>query len=286
MKVLVLGASGMLGSAVIRTLSEKADWEVFGTLRSAGAKRFFSPEIAERLIVGCDVENHDSLVNVFQRIKPDVVVNCIGLIKQVADAEDPLLALPINSLLPHRLAALCALSKARLIHISTDCVFNGSRGGYTEDDQSDATDLYGKSKYIGEVYAPHTVTLRTSIIGHELQSAHGLVEWFLLQKEQCNGYNRAIFSGLPTVALAQLIRDIVIPKSDLCGLYHVAAKPISKFDLLSLVSEVYGKSIAIVPDDHLVIDRSLNADKLRRDTGFVAPDWPDLIRLMHTSQSI
>lgn len=286
MKVLVLGASGMLGSAVIRTLSEKADWEVFGTLRSAGAKRFFSPEIAERLIVGCDVENHDSLVNVFQRIKPDVVVNCIGLIKQVADAEDPLLALPINSLLPHRLAALCALSKARLVHISTDCVFNGSRGGYTEDDQSDATDLYGKSKYIGEVYAPHTVTLRTSIIGHELQSAHGLVEWFLLQKKQCSGYNRAIFSGLPTVALAQLIRDIVIPKSDLCGLYHVAAKPISKFDLLSLVSEVYGKSIAIVPDDHLVIDRSLNADKLRRDTGFVAPDWPDLIRLMHTSQSI
>lgn len=286
MKVLVLGASGMLGSAVMRILSEKADWEVFGTLRSAGAKRFFSPGIAERLIVGCDVENHDSLVNVMQGIKPDVVINCIGLIKQVADADDPLLALPINSLLPHRLAALCALGKARLIHISTDCVFNGSRGGYREEDLSDATDLYGKSKYIGEVYAPHTVTLRTSIIGHELQSAHGLVEWFLLQKEQCNGYNRAIFSGLPTIALAQLIRDIVIPKPDLCGLYHVAAKPISKFDLLSLVSEVYGKSIAIVPDDHLVIDRSLNADKLRRDTGFVAPDWPDLIRLMHTSQSI
>lgn len=286
MKVLVLGASGMLGSAVMRTLSEKADWEVFGTLRSAGAKRFFSTEIAERLIVGCDVENHDSLVNVFQRIKPDVVVNCIGLIKQVADADDPLLALPINSLLPHRLAALCALGKARLIHISTDCVFNGSRGGYTEDDESDATDLYGKSKYIGEVYASHTITLRTSIIGHELQSAHGLVEWFLLQKEQCNGYNRAIFSGLPTAALAQLIRDIVIPKPDLFGLYHVAAKPISKFDLLSLIAEVYGKSIAIEPDDHLVIDRSLNGDKLRRDTGFVAPEWRDLIHLMHASQSI
>jgi dTDP-4-dehydrorhamnose reductase len=285
MKVLILGASGMLGSAVMRTLSEKADLEVFGTLRSAGAARFFSPKIVEHLIAGCDVENHDALVSVFQRIKPDVVINCIGLIKQVADVEEPLLALPINSLLPHRLAALCALRKARLIHISTDCVFNGSRGGYTEEDLSDATDLYGKSKYIGEVYAPHAVTLRTSIIGHELQSAHGLIEWFLLQKKQCNGYNRAVFSGLPTVALAQLIRDVVIPRPDLSGLYHVAAKPISKFDLLTLIAKIYGKSIAIIPDDHLVIDRSLNADKLRRDTGFVAPDWPDLIQLMHTSQS-
>lgn len=284
MKVLVLGASGMLGSAVMRTLSEKTDWEVFGTLRSAGAKRFFSPQIAERLIVGCDVENHDSLVHVFQRIQPDVVVNCIGLIKQVADADDPLLALPINSLLPHRLAALCALGKARLIHISTDCVFNGSRGGYTEDDQSNAIDLYGKSKYIGEVYAPHAVTLRTSIIGHELQSAHGLIEWFLLQKEQCHGYSQAVFSGLPTIALAQLIRDVVIPHTELSGLYHVAAKPISKFDLLSLVAKVYAKPITIVPDDHLVIDRSLNADKLTRDTGFVAPAWPDLIQLMYSSR--
>jgi dTDP-4-dehydrorhamnose reductase len=286
MRILVLGASGMLGSAVMRTLNEKTDWEIFGTLRSAGAKRFFSQEIAERLIAGCDVENHDSLVNVFQRVKPNVVINCIGLIKQVADADDPLLALPINSLLPHRLAALCALGKARLIHISTDCVFSGSRGGYTEDDQSDATDLYGKSKYIGEVYAPHTITLRTSIIGHELQSAHGLVEWFLLQKKQCNGYNRAIFSGLPTVALAQVIRDFVIPKPDLFGLYHVAAKPISKFDLLNLVAEVYDKSIVIVPDDHLVIDRSLNADKLKQDTGYVAPAWSDLIQLMRRSRSL
>ena len=190
MRVLVLGASGMLGSAVMRVLSEKKDWEIFGTVRSGSVTRHFSPQIAEGLLPGCDVENHDALVSVFNKVKPAVVINCIGLVKQLADADNPLLALPINSLLPHRLAGLCELSGARLIHISTDCVFNGDRGAYVEDDVSDATDLYGKSKYLGEVYFPHTVTLRTSIIGHELQNPHGLVEWFLEQKDRCHGYTR------------------------------------------------------------------------------------------------
>lgn len=281
MKVLVLGASGMLGSAVMRVLSENDTWEVFGTVRSS-ASRFFPPSIARRLISGCDVENHDALVDVLNKVKPTVVINCIGLIKQLADADNPLQALPINSLLPHRLAGLCKLSGSRLIHISTDCVFKGDKGGYTENDLSDATDLYGKSKFLGEVSLTHTVTLRTSIIGHELQSAHGLIEWFLTQEGRCNGYSRAIFSGLPTVALAQLIRDVIIPQHDLYGLYHVAAKPISKYDLLSLVADVYGKSIEIVQDNQLVIDRSLNAEKLETDTGYVPPDWRALVELMHS----
>lgn len=282
MKVLVLGASGMLGSTVMRVLSENSTWEVFGTVRSASAIRLFAPKIAEHLIPGCDVENQDALVDVLNKVKPTVVINCIGLIKQLADADNPLQALPINSLLPHRLAGLCELSGARLIHISTDCVFKGDRGGYTENDISDATDLYGKSKFLGEVYFPHTVTLRTSIIGHELQSAHGLIEWFLAQESRCSGYSRSIFSGLPTVALAQFIRDVIIPQPDLSGLYHVAAKPISKYDLLRLVANIYGKSIEIVQDDELVIDRSLNADKLHAETGYVSADWPVLIELMRS----
>lgn len=281
MRILVLGASGMLGSTVMRVLSEKKDWQLFGTVRSANTGRFFSPQIAECLLPGCDVENHDALVKVFNKVKPTVVINCIGLVKQLADADDPLLALPINSLLPHRLAALCNLSDARLIHISTDCVFKGDKGAYEEKDISDATDLYGKSKFLGEVYLPHTVTLRTSIIGHELQNAHGLVEWFLEQKDRCNGYTRSIFSGLPTVALAQFIRDVIIPRPDLSGLYHVAAQPISKFDLLSLIADVYGKAIRIVVDESVVINRSLNGEKLRQDTGYEAPDWRSLIQLMH-----
>ena len=281
MKIMVLGASGMLGNAVVRVLSEKKDCEVFGTVRSGSANRFFAREIAGRMLTGVDVENHDALVNTFTRVRPDVVVNCVGLIKQLADADDPLLAIPINSLLPHRLARLCDLTGSRLVHMSTDCVFSGAKGGYREDDPSDAKDLYGKSKFLGEVNYPHAITLRTSIIGHELQSAHGLIGWFLSQQEQCRGFTKAIFSGFPTAVLAQIIRDVVIPRPELHGLYHVAARPISKYDLLSLVAKIYGKPIDIIPDDSLVIDRSLNADRFHAATGYVAPEWPELIKIMH-----
>lgn len=282
MRVLVLGASGMLGNAMIRVLSEKTDWQIHGTVRSEGAKRFFRPDIAECLLAGVDVEQHDSLLQAFTRIRPDVVINCVGLIKQLADAEDPLQAIPINALLPHRLARLCELAGARLVHMSTDCVFSGDKGGYRESDPSDAKDLYGRSKFLGEVAYPHAITLRTSIIGHELQSAHGLVGWFLSQQDRCNGYTKAIFSGLPTVALAQIIRDVVIPRADLSGVYHVAAQSISKCDLLKLIADVYGKKIEIVPSDRLVIDRSLNAARFQTETGYVAPEWPELIQLMHS----
>lgn len=281
MRILVLGASGMLGNAVIRVLSERADWQVYGTVRSEGSKRFFHSDIAERLLAGVDVEQQDSLTQAFINSRPDVVINCVGLVKQLADAEDPLQAIPINALLPHRLARLCELSGARLVHMSTDCVFSGEKGGYRESDPSDAGDLYGRSKYLGEVDYPHAVTLRTSIIGHELQSAHGLVGWFLAQQSRCNGYTKAIFSGFPTAVLAQIIRDVVIPRPSLHGVYHVAAQPISKYDLLKLVADVYGKTIEIVPSERVVIDRSLNAERFREATGYIAPSWPELIRTMH-----
>lgn len=281
MRVLVLGASGMLGNAMIRVLSEKTDWQVHGTVRSESSKRFFRADIAGRLLTAVDVEQHDSLMQAFIQTRPDVVINCVGLIKQLADAEDPLRAIPINALLPHRLARLCELSGARLVHMSTDCIFAGDKGGYRESDPSDAKDLYGRSKFLGEVAYPHTITLRTSNIGHELQSAHGLVGWFLSKQEHCNGFKRAIFSGLPTVVLAQIVRDVVILHPELHGLYHVAAKPIAKYDLLKLIADVYGKKIEITPSDKPVIDRSLNADRFREATGYVAPEWPELIKLMH-----
>lgn len=281
---MILGASGMLGNAMMRVMHEKKSIEVFGFARSVSVKKFFSEDIARNIITGCDIGDQDSLIKLFRDVRPNVIINCIGLIKQAVDAEDPLIALPINALLPHRLARLSALIGARFIHISTDCVFSGEKGGYTESDVSDARDLYGKSKYLGEVEYSHTVTLRTSIIGHELQSAHGLIGWFLAQDQQCKGYRKVIFSGLPTVALARIIRDVVIPRTDLSGVYHVASQPISKYDLLKLVANVYGKSIEIVPDDQLVIDRSLNADRFRQATGYVAPGWPDLVKLMHSYQ--
>ncbi len=282
MKVLVLGASGMLGNAMVRVLSEKEDWEVFGTIRSENIKCFFPRKIGDRLIAGCDVENQDTLVTLLNQVSPNIVVNCIGLIKQLANANDPLLAVPLNTLLPHRLARLCKLTGCRLVHISTDCIFSGEKGCYTENDPSDAKDIYGMSKYLGEVHYPHAITLRTSIIGHELQSAHGLIDWFLSQQQKCKGFRRAIFSGLPTVSLAQIIRDVVITHPDLFGLYHVAAKPINKYDLLRLVADIYGKSIEITPDDHLIINRSLNSERFQAATGYVTPDWNDLIQSMHS----
>lgn len=281
MKVLVLGAGGMLGNAVMRVLSETRDLQVFGTLRSGAASRFFAPDIAASLVAGVDVEDQDALVRVFTQVRPDVVINCIGLIKQLAEGDDPLLALPINAMLPHRLARLCKLAGSRLIHVSTDCVFSGAKGGYVEEDASDAADLYGKSKFLGEVHDAHAITLRTSIIGHELQSAHGLIGWFLSQQGRCKGFRRAVFSGLPTAVLAKIMRDVVIPRPELSGLYHVAAAPITKFDLLTLVARQYNKSIEIVPDDALVIDRSLRAERFRQASGYVADGWPELIRQMH-----
>lgn len=282
MKVLVLGASGMLGNAVMRVFSERPDWEVCGTVRSESVKKLFPPDIAARLVAGIDVGQQDSLVRVFTKVRPDVVINCIGLIKQVIKQEDPIQEILLNSVLPHRLAELCGLGDARLLHVSTDCVFLGDKGGYVESDPSDAADLYGKSKYLGEVSDSHAVTLRTSVIGHELQSAHGLIEWFLSQEGSCRGYRRAIFSGLPTVVLAEIMRDIVIPDASLSGLYHISSEPISKFDLLNLVAKVYEKPIEIFPDDQLAIDRSLNSERFRKATGYVAPQWSELVRKMHS----
>lgn len=270
----------MLGNAMLRVMAGYGQHDVWGTARSPGVRRHFDPELAARIVSGVDAEQFDALIRVFADIRPEFVVNCIGMVKQMEDVNDPLQALPINSLLPHRLARLCGLIGARLVHIGTDCVFNGSKGGYRESDPSDAEDLYGRSKYVGEVAYPHAVTLRTSVIGHELTSAHGLVSWFLNQHGQVRGFRRAIFSGLPTVELSTIVRDIVLPRPELSGIYHVAAAPIAKYDLLKLIAEAYSKDIAVEPDDVVVVDRSLNADRFHEATGYMAPPWPELVARM------
>lgn len=280
-RILVLGAGGTLGHTLLRVLSDDGQLDVWGTMRSAVAMRHFSPRAREKMRTGIDVENTDGLVNVILELKPDVVVNCVGLVKQLAVANDPLVALPINAMLPHRLARICALAGARLIHFSTDCVFSGKRGNYSEADPMDATDLYGQSKFIGELSEPHTLTLRTSIIGHELDTSQALIEWFLKQEGRVNGYRKAIFSGLPTVVISRLVRDVILSRPDLSGVYHVASLPISKFDLLSLVAKVYRKTIEIEPDDSVRVDRSLNGSKFKEQTGFSAPSWPLMIEAMH-----
>ena len=279
-RVLVLGATGMLGHAALRLFARSEQYEAWGSVRSAAALKLLGADLHNHVVSGVDVENPESLARLLVQVRPQVVINCVGLVKQLAEADDPLQAIPINSLLPHRLARLCELAGARLVHISTDCVFAGTRGLYRESDAADAQELYGRSKHLGEVNRPHAVTLRTSIIGHALGSAHGLVDWFLAQQGSARGFRHAIFSGLPTVELARVVRDYVLPNPGLQGLYHVSAAPISKLALLSLVAQVYGKSIDIVPDDELVIDRSLDSTRFRQATGYVPPDWPELVRRM------
>ena len=283
-RVLVLGASGMLGNAVFRLFAKSPSFLTIGSLRSTSMRSYLAKDLHESVICGVDVENLDSLTALFSKSKPDIVINCIGLVKQLAEADDPLAVIRINSLLPHRLARLCEVVGARLVHISTDCVFSGAKGMYTEVDISDANDLYGRSKYIGEVNYPHTITLRTSIIGHELAGSQSLVGWFLAQQNSVKGFRRAIFSGLPTVELALVIRDYVIPRPELNGLYHVSAKAINKFELLQLIANAYGKSVEIHSDDQLVIDRSLDSTKFRQATNYHPKEWSELVQLMHDFQ--
>lgn len=272
----------MLGSAAFRLLSEQFPTEVYGTVRSAAAAQAFGAQLAEHLTTGVDAENVDALAEFLAKIRPEIVINCIGVVKQLASSSDPLVSIPINAILPHRLARLCALGRARLIHVSTDCVFAGRKGGYVETDQPDAEDLYGRSKLLGEVDYPNAVTLRTSIIGHEIGSRNGLVEWFLAQRGAIKGYRRAIFSGLTTDELVRVIADRVIPNPSLRGVYHVSAEPISKFDLLMAVKQAYALDVAIEPSDGVVVDRSLDSTRFRLATEYNPPTWPELVQKMRT----
>lgn len=281
-RILILGITGMLGHTLFARLSQRGDLDVYGTARSAGGlSTWFSAVLLENARTGVSAEDFGSIAQTVADIRPDIVINAIGIIKQVPAAQDPLKAIAINALLPHRIALLCKAAGARLIHISTDCVFSGGKGRYTESDIADATDLYGRTKFLGEVVYPHCITLRTSIIGHELKGKHGLVEWFLAQEGKVRGFSRVMYSGLPTVELARVIADYVIPNKGLNGLYQVSSNPISKYDLLRLIADRYRKTIIIEPDASPSLDRTLDSTLFRRSTGYTPPEWPELVDEMY-----
>lgn len=284
MTVLILGVTGMLGHTLFKTLSQNPSYRVFGTARQKNAKSWFSPNLAKHLLLRVDANAPNSIAKAITKTKPDVVINCIGLIKQLGQSNDVMQAIPINTLLPHHLTQLTKDMGSRLILMSTDCVFSGKRGNYHESDKPDCTDLYGQSKLLGEINdQKHVLTLRTSIIGHELSGAHSLVDWFLSQTKQAMGYTKAIYSGLPTIALAQVLSEKILPNPTLHGLYHLGTKPISKFDLLKLVAKTYGKKIEIKKSSAPKINRSLNSAKFQRKTGYRPSDWQTLIDMMHAN---
>ncbi len=282
-RALVLGVTGMVGNAMFQVLSENENFITFGTARKSMANNLPPPINKNRIIHDINVLDLDILLNVLNKVKPDVIINCTGVIKQLSVSNDPLYVLPINSIFPHRLSEICKVAGIRLIQFGTDCSYSGKKGLYIESDSSDAKDLYGKSKYIGEIHnEKHVITIRTSTIGHEIETKNGLIEWFLGQEGSVNGFRQAMFSGLPTVEIARVVSQYIFPASDMHGLYHLSASPISKYDLLLLVAKQYKKIIEIIPVDEPEIDRSLDSSRFTDKTGYVAPGWPELILAMHS----
>lgn len=275
-RVLVLGGSGMLGHKLCQALSTRFDTHATVRTDDLALARLGLLDQA-RTVAHVSADTFDTVAGAVASVEPDVVINCIGIVKQASAARDPIASISINSLFPHRLAGLCRTEGARLIHISTDCVFSGRAGGYTENDVPDPLDLYGRSKLLGEVADGEGLTIRTSIIGRELAGSNGLVEWFLGQEGRVRGFERAIFSGLTTQALAEVIASIVSDHGALTGIRHVAATPINKFDLLSLLKDAYGVNVEIVADGEVVCDRSLDATAFEHETGFHAPSWGAMV---------
>jgi len=277
-RLLIVGGGGMLGYTLLRRLAREDRFDVHATVRQPVAGPV--PD-GVTLHSGIDVTTPGSVEATVDQVRPDEVLNCAGVIKQLDQGQAPIASIAVNALLPHRLAAAATAVDARLIQFSTDCVFDGARGGYAEDDAPNATDLYGRSKTLGEVGYGRHLTLRTSLIGHELRPGVSLVDWFLRQQGEVNGYTRAVFSGFPTVEIARILADYILPRRELSGILHLAARPIDKFALLGKVAAAYGHEVTIVPTDRPRIDRSLDGRRLAGLISYAAPEWDDLVAAMH-----
>ncbi|OYQ77610.1 NAD(P)-dependent oxidoreductase [Wohlfahrtiimonas chitiniclastica] len=279
-KILVLGASGMLGASCFRFFLSR-QYNIFGTIRSSLNRGYFSNIENQSLYDQVDAYDFESIQNIVLKLQPDIILNCIGIIKQLDNINDSINTIYINSLLPHQLAKLADSIEAKLIHFSTDCVFTGVKGNYVESDFADSNDLYGRSKFLGEVNNNNHLTLRTSIIGHELNSHFSLIDWFLHQQDTIQGYSKAIFSGLPTCYVAEIVENIILNHYDLSGLFHLSVDPINKYDLLNIVKNIYQKNIEIVKNENFIIDRSLDSTKLNGIINYPHPSWELLIKKLH-----
>lgn len=276
MKVLITGADGMIGHAVWRYFEQVSNHETFASVRSDRHSAAFGD--GKRLIQTGDLAGADGVARLFDAARPDMVINCAGLTKHAEDGHNPLKVIHANCILPHRLTIAAREGGARIIHVSTDCVYQGTKGTYSETEAPDADDLYGRSKVLGEITdQPHVLTIRTSTVGFELASQRGLLEWFLAQQGTCRGFSRAIFSGVTSLALGRILDQHVLSAPELTGLLHIAGPRIDKYALLGLFREHFGLSIAIDRDDAFAIDRSLDASRFTELTGYVAPSWDSML---------
>ena len=281
MNILIFGVSGLIGSTLARTLSQNANFCVYGTTRQQNFNHEAVGLDSKKIYSNINVCNTDDVISILNEVKPLVIINCAGITKHVLEGNKLIPLLSVNSIFPCRLSEISKIKKIRFVQISSDCVFSGESGFYTEDNMTDAIDLYGKSKALGEIVDNEMcITLRTSTIGHEINTKLGLLEWFLAQKEECNGYTNAYFSGVTTFQLSRVIRDIVIPNHKLNGLYNLASSPISKYDLLCIVAKVYKKEIKIIKYEDFTINRTLNGKKFNDLTGYMPPSWECMINEM------
>ena len=279
-RILILGSTGLLGSTMFNYFSKISRFTTLGTIRDEKLKNVFRDHLQCNIISNINANDFKVIEKIIDDHSPDVIINCIGIIKQLKESEDPVKTLTINSIFPHKLLNICKLKSIKLIHFSTDCVFSGKDGMYIESSFPDADDLYGRSKFLGEINDINGITLRTSMIGHECNSNRSLLNWFLSSKKMVKGYRNVIFSGLPAIELSKIVDKYIIDNDSIHGLYHVASKPIDKYNLLNIISSIYEKNINIIPDDDVRIDRSLNANCFNEKTGYNPPEWEQLIKEM------
>lgn len=277
-RVLILGGAGMLGHKLCQILGPS--FETYATFRARVP--VVGQGVFDRIhpIEGVSADDFASVQSAIRRANPAYVINAIGLIKQRPEAKQAIPSIMLNAVFPHQVAALCRNASIRLVQISTDCVFSGLRGAYLESDLPDPTDLYGRSKLLGEIDDGLALTIRTSIIGRELVAGLGLVEWFLSQAGgRVSGYANAIYSGLTTNALSNIIGRIVDGGS-LHGLWHVSSQTISKYDLLCRLDRAFATHTTIDRDEHFYSDHSLISDRFWKSTGYLRPTWDEMIRVL------
>lgn len=276
MKILILGGDGMLGHQLLKSLNMRHEVKV--TLRQDLASytrlEIFSEKNA---YAGVDVRSFDRLTELMADFRPEAVINAVGIVKQRSTAKERIPSLEINSLLPHRLSVLCKVAGARLVHLSTDCVFSGKKGNYREDDLSDAEDLYGKSKFLGEVHDSNCLTLRTSIIGREVSRHQSLLEWFLSQSGIVKGFENAIYTGFTTLEMSRIIEMMLVDFPNASGLYQISSDPINKFELLNLFRDKFKHNIEITSDKNFVCDRSLDSTRFRTEFDYSPPSWSEMV---------
>ncbi len=286
MNILIIGANGMIGHYLFSYLSLKKNHQIYGLVRDQSFFKWQKKFINNNNIVQAEILKSESFKKIIYDLRPEVVINCAGIVKQNPLIKNLPLTIELNSLFPQNLNLICKKIGARLIQFSTDCVFSGYKGNYTEYDYPDANDIYGRSKLLGEINDKNCLTIRTSFIGHELVNKWGLLSWFLYQKKVVKGFKNVIYSGITTLEIAKIINNFILPNNSLNGLYHISSRPIDKFSLLQMINKIYEKNIYIEPDYSVKSNKTLNSSKFKNETGYKPIEWEDALMDLKNYQDL